>query len=296
MRYPTKCMSRATPMISVSSGNHSVSGIPGDERHTDEVTCMHAPLRARSMLTTKIDQGRRVEEAGFTPGEAWHSRRWWRLAREGGLDDEWAACSYQDGSLTVRSRKRPLGGRRSTRQHGGRVGPPRGGERVGFLHELDPDVGAYLLALSTVPGSFSETDFRLITELNRLQRQQRVKGDLLEIGAYHGRSAILLGYLAGRDERLVVSDLFNESAETTRDNREENQRRYPGFGRAEFEQQYQRFHHNLPELLVGSSTEIDRAALARRFRFVHVDGSHQYDIMRQDFGAGDLGGRAWRPP
>jgi hypothetical protein len=282
MRYTPKSVSRAAPTISVASGNHGVTGVPGQARDTDAIVCLHAPLRSRSMLTTKIDQGRRVEEVGFAPGAFWHSRRWWRLAREGRIDDEWAACSYQDGALMVSGRQRPL-----VADH--RIATVVAGwvdagvrERVGILHQLEPAVGAYILAMSTVPGWFSETDARLFVELSGRQRRQGIAGDLMEIGVYYGKSAILLGYLTGTDERLIVNDLFNDSADITPGNIEENQRWYDGFGRREFEQQYQRFHKDLPEMLLGTSTEIDREAMANRFRFVHVDGSHEYDIVRED--------------
>jgi hypothetical protein len=281
MQYPAKVVSRAAPAISVANGNHGVAGVPGEARDTSAIVCLHVPLRSRSMLATKIDQGRRVEELGFQPGEFWHSRRWWRLAREGRIDDEWAACSYRDGALMV-----------SGREH--RLAPDdrlaaavsewvdRSGERVGFLHHLDPAVAAYVLAMPTVPGWFSETDLRLFVELNHCQSRRGITADLMEIGVYYGKSAILLGYLTGPNEKLVVNDLFNEPVDTTSGNLEENQRWYEGFGRQEFEQQYERFHTDLPETLVGPSTDIDRARLANRFRFVHVDGSHEYDIVRED--------------
>jgi hypothetical protein len=282
MQYPTKTVSRAAPTISVANGNHGVSGVPGEARNTDAVVCLHAPLRARSMLATKIDQGRRVEELGFAPLEFWHSRRFWRLAREGRIDEEWAACSYQDGALTVSGRQRPLTPDNRMARAVAKWADSGLGERVGFLHDLDPAVGAYVIAMPTVPGWFSETDLRLFVELNHCQSRRAISGDLMEIGVYYGKSAILLGYLRGTDERLVVNDLFNESQDTTPGNLEENQRWYEGFGRREFEQQYQRFHKDLPEILAGNSTEIDREAMANRFRFVHVDGSHEYDIVRED--------------
>ena len=282
MAYPPKSVSRAAATISVASGNHGVIGVPGEARPTAAIVCLHAPLRSRSMLTTKIDQGRRVEEAGFVPGEFWHSRRWWRMAREGRVDEDWAACSYQHGALSVGGRQRSLVPDDRLAKAVAKWVDAGIAEPAGFLHQLDPAIGAYVLAMPTVPGWFSETDLRLFVQLSWEQRQRGAKGDLMEIGVYYGKSAILLGCLTGADERLVVNDLFNEGAETTSGNLAENERWYEGFGRREFEQQYQRFHKDLPEILVGSSTDIHREAMRNRFRFVHVDGSHEYDIVRED--------------
>jgi hypothetical protein len=277
-----KIVSRAAPTISIYGGGEGVDGVPGEARHTDAVICLRAPLRSRSMLSAKIDLGRRVEEEGFGSDEAGASRRLWRMAREGRVDGLWEASSYEGGALTVGGRRRPLIPDRRLATAVATWVDSGVGQRVGFLHDLDPLVGAYVLAMPTVPGWFSEIDVRLFVELSGCQRRRGVVGDLMEIGVFHGKSAILLGYLAGTDERLVVNDLFNESVDTTPGNLEDNQRWYEGFERRHFEQQYQRFHSDLPEILVGNSTEIDRKAMANRFRFVHVDGSHEYDIVRED--------------
>src|SRR5208283_4169904 len=58
IRYTPKCVHRATPDATVSKGNHYV-GERG-ATPTDRITCLHAPLRAFSTLTTKLDHGRRA--------------------------------------------------------------------------------------------------------------------------------------------------------------------------------------------------------------------------------------------
>ena len=49
----------------------------------------------------------------------------------------------------------------------------------------------------TVPGWFDRTDAMMFDAVDAAQRRENVRGDLLEIGCFQGRSAILLGYLAG---------------------------------------------------------------------------------------------------
>ena len=50
----------------------------------------------------------------------------------------------------------------------------------------------------------------------------------------------------------------------------------------EFERHYRRFHASLPDLIVGPSAQLDRTRLARQFRLVHVDGGHEYEVVRED--------------
>lgn len=128
-----------------------------------------------------------------------------------------------------------------------------------------PGVDDYLARINRVPGWFLRTDQLLFPHLNALQRAAGVGGDLLEIGVYRGKSAILLGYFAGPGERLVVCDVFDTA------------------GRRQFERRYRRFHERPPLILHFPSRDIlERAGLARTFRFMHVDGDHGWEAVRED--------------
>jgi hypothetical protein len=286
MHYPPKCVARATLGMRIHTGNHDVDGVAGGREWTSEIVCLHAPLRARSSLTGKLDQGRRVEELNHPPGLYWHVRRWWSMARRAGsLDTEWAANSHESGTLDFGDTKKQLV--EDTRLQSV-VEPWITGARhteASSANRLDPVLGAYLLALPTVPGWFSELDFRILVALDQAQKRADVSGDILEIGAYHGKSAILLGYLTQGRESLHVCDLFNLNADVSDMNREENERWYMGFGQADFERQFRRFHESLPDLIVGPSTDIDREALASTCRLVHIDGSHVHAIVKEDIAA-----------
>jgi hypothetical protein len=63
--------------------------------------CLHAPLRARSVLESKADAGRPLEEVEEYLGPAWHVKRWRTLAQEHALDLEWVANSYANDGLDV---------------------------------------------------------------------------------------------------------------------------------------------------------------------------------------------------
>jgi hypothetical protein len=87
--------------IEIGQGNHAVTGVPGSQEQTDEVVCLHAPLRARSVLEAKVDAGRPADELREYLGLAWHVRRWRHLAEEGALEQEWRANSYAEHRLDV---------------------------------------------------------------------------------------------------------------------------------------------------------------------------------------------------
>jgi len=141
----------------------------------------------------------------------------------------------------------------------------------------------YLSAKDSVPGWFFDADVQLFLALNELQTRRGIKGNVLEIGAYYGKSAILLGYGLQAGERLVVCDIFEHTGTLSSEGTAEYDNYYTSSLRQqEFERHYLRFHQTLPELIVGPSAQLDRAALARQFRLIHVDGGHEYEIVRED--------------
>lgn len=137
--------------------------------------------------------------------------------------------------------------------------------------------------IDTVPGWFFQRDAKLFLLVHEAQRACGVSGDILEIGTFMGRSAILLGYLCDRPgERLVVSDIF-EGAETTEESKTWLPDGVEKAGRDEFSAQYRRFHHDLPEIISGPSVELDPGGLGPdRFRLVHVDGAHDWANVDAD--------------
>jgi hypothetical protein len=133
---------------------------------------------------------------------------------------------------------------------------------------------------AVIPGWFSVVDALTLVAIDEEQRQGSVVGDILEVGAYLGKSAILLGYLLRERERLVVIDLFGEPA-VTKEQRAE-QRAYSGLTQLAFENNYARFHSTLPIVLRGRSDHHLPSLPSQSFRLVHVDGSHEYETVRGD--------------
>jgi hypothetical protein len=146
---------------------------------------------------------------------------------------------------------------------------------------MRPDVADYLARRpSEVPGWLAEVDFRLFDWL--LSRQG--PGDLLEIGAYEGASAILIGLHRREGEVFTVCDLFAVPDESE-GNWAESNRWYRDLTRERFESNYLRFIPELPRIVQDTSLEILRHVEPGTCRFVHVDGAHPYAYVRSDMEA-----------
>ena len=101
---------RPSADISLVRGAHSVEGIEGPREKTDEIFCMHAPLRSQAILEAKAisasRRGRKKPGAGLGPG--WLYSRWQEMQEESGLEEEWAANSYQNDSLNIHGEPHPV--------------------------------------------------------------------------------------------------------------------------------------------------------------------------------------------
>jgi len=130
-----------------------------------------------------------------------------------------------------------------------------------------------------VPGHFLPEDMRLFVLVDEAQKTLGLTGNLMEIGVFKGKSAVLLGYLTRPGEDLVVCDLFGGPATNTY-SEVENAAWYGDLDSAAFEANYLQFHSELPTVVVGPSSMLrDRCAPAS-YRLIHIDGSHMYpDVM-----------------
>lgn len=133
-----------------------------------------------------------------------------------------------------------------------------------------------------VPGWLHPTDAMLLNAINDAQHKHGIGGDVLEIGVYKGKSAILLGWFPRDGERLVVCDVFEGAAGVDAENSAENAAYYDGLDRAEFESNYLRFHRELPVIHPFPSEHLGEYVAAGSCRLVHIDGSHAFDVVRED--------------
>jgi hypothetical protein len=119
-----------------------------------------------------------------------------------------------------------------------------------------------------IDGWFSPQAAGLFALLDDVQRRAGVEGHLFEIGAHHGKSAIVLGALAREHETLGVCDVFggqdlNASGSGSGD-------------RARFEGNLRRFLPGFDRLAVHEtlSSALTAEDVGRPQRLFHVDGGH----------------------
>ncbi|MFI5532328.1 class I SAM-dependent methyltransferase [Kitasatospora sp. NPDC051853] len=138
-------------------------------------------------------------------------------------------------------------------------------------------------SLDDVPGWFWRVDQELFGWLLARQSANGIKGDLLELGSYLGRSAILMGRHLQAGERFTVCDLFDSEA-PDEDNTAEMAMSYrKTLTRRAFEANYLAFHDELPQVVQAPTSVLaDGRIPAGSCRFVHVDASHLYEHVAGD--------------
>ncbi|MEU9101049.1 class I SAM-dependent methyltransferase [Streptomyces sp. NPDC048361] len=117
--------------------------------------------------------------------------------------------------------------------------------------------------------------------LNRQAQLPEQTGDLLELGAYLGKSAIFLGGHLRPGERFTVCDLFDSPAPDD-PNSAEMDKSYATLTRDAFEANYLAFHGELPTIVQGPTSVIGSRVEAGSCRFIHVDASHLYEHVHGD--------------
>lgn len=139
--------------------------------------------------------------------------------------------------------------------------------------------------INSIPGWFAYEDALLFVLVDAAQRRAGATGDLLEIGTYLGQSAILLGFLAREAERVHVCDVFDDADALDAESGREWNRFYGSLTRDRFEANYRRFHSTMPEIHHGLSDDVLPRLSSAEYRFIHVDGSHEYTTVRSDTAA-----------
>ncbi|KAK1182843.1 class I SAM-dependent methyltransferase [Streptomyces sp. NBS 14/10] len=138
--------------------------------------------------------------------------------------------------------------------------------------------------LHEVKGWFPSLDQVIFDRFLSRQKRLGQRGDLLEMGAYMGKSAIFTAGYLRVDERFTVCDLFDAPAPDER-NAAEARKSYATLTRVAFEQNYLAFHDELPDVVQGPTSLVPDHVAADSCRFVHVDASHLYEHVAGDIDA-----------
>jgi len=137
-----------------------------------------------------------------------------------------------------------------------------------------------------IKGWFNEIDRRCFAALLDSQRDSP-PGDLVELGAFRGKSAVIIGDYLRDGEQFVIVDLFGETEQFSQSegdvaNRRENRRSYPGLTRKLFDDNYLSCHDELPTVVQGFSSEVVDHVRPGAARFIHIDASHLYGPVKTD--------------
>jgi methyltransferase family protein len=137
----------------------------------------------------------------------------------------------------------------------------------------------YARGCAEIPGFFYPADFILFDFILAHQLDSGVAGDMLEIGVYRGKSAILMGCGLRPDERLIACDLFDEVL-SHEDLGDKHRKTYCGLDAAEFRRNWNHYH-SPPRLDVRICDSAQLTELPP-LRFTHIDGCHNYQCVRGD--------------
>lgn len=135
-----------------------------------------------------------------------------------------------------------------------------------------------------IPGWFPPADHAMFEAVMRAQASGS-PGDLVEIGVFEGRSAVVIGEHVRAGERFVVVDPFGDPVVLGIEapgSRREGRNYFTGLSRATFEENYLSVHDELPVILQALSRDIVDHVAPGSVRFLHVDGSHEYDDVVGD--------------
>ncbi|MFJ3789777.1 class I SAM-dependent methyltransferase [Kitasatospora sp. NPDC090091] len=137
--------------------------------------------------------------------------------------------------------------------------------------------------LDDVPGWFWDHDRHLFEWFLTRQEKAGVTGDLLEMGAYLGRSAIVIGNHLQPSESFTVCDLFDSDAPDDENAAEMEMSYRKTLTRSAFEENYLSFHDELPEIIQAPTSTLAGGRIpAGAFRFIHIDASHLYEHVVGD--------------
>ena len=136
------------------------------------------------------------------------------------------------------------------------------------IGEAGPLIKSIFERIKDVPGWFNVDDCGHFFLVLSYQSAIGFKGDLLEIGSYHGRSTALMAKCLQSDERIVVCDAFESDTDDKYVNKPSPENLVSNIGRINpgIEKDRIVIHQCLSNDLRLASEEL--------FRFVHIDGGH----------------------
>ncbi len=122
--------------------------------------------------------------------------------------------------------------------------------------------------ISSVPGAFNVDDVGHFHIILSMQSVFGLRGDLLEIGSYHGRSCAVMAKYLKQNERIHICDAFSLDTEDRYGNKPTPEILISNIERIN--------HDRIKEqIIIHECLSNDlRFEEDQKFRFVHIDGGH----------------------
>jgi hypothetical protein len=136
-----------------------------------------------------------------------------------------------------------------------------------------PEVAEYLDATSKVEGWFFPIDAYAIAMFDEIQSREKINGNLFEVGAHHGKTAMFLARAASIEETVGVCDVFEDDG-----------------GRDVFLANVRRFTEIPPERLSifsKRSASLTADETTTKCRFFHIDGGRRAEDVFADLVTAD---------
>jgi hypothetical protein len=124
----------------------------------------------------------------------------------------------------------------------------------------------------------------LITQiLLKEQIIHKCVGNFLEIGTYQGKYTLLCGrFFSNQTEVLFLNDVFNSLGEVSLDNKAEILSSYGSLSKATLLKNLEIYEFRNFKILEMSSINLNPKDFDSTFRFIHIDGSHQFNNVKKD--------------
>jgi hypothetical protein len=132
-----------------------------------------------------------------------------------------------------------------------------------------------------ISGWLTRVDSVLIPLLLQLQISQGDAGDILEIGVYKGKLVPIYASNMIGSETLVLCDLF-DTMQSSHENQLEISYSYETTRVAEITELLLKYPEISVTIFAGNSLHLAPRLAEWKFRFIHVDGSHLYEIVKRD--------------
>lgn len=136
------------------------------------------------------------------------------------------------------------------------------------IGEAGPLIKNVFSRLKDIPGWFNVDDCGHFFLLLSYQSAMGIKGDLLEIGSYHGRSTSLMARCLGPGETIVVCDAFESETDDHYANKPSPENLISNIQHVNREIEKDRI---VIHKCLSNDLQLDAE---EQFRFIHIDGGH----------------------